>query len=419
MTDAEIEERYGCKPSPSFAGVQHIPPRTSSFVYPVWSATKNALVSGMTREELIARQKRISTQNLKRTAHVQKLKDGKAERMERVRALFEAGLTQVEVCNETGFSEKAVRDYRYKMGIKLQPRRYGPSQETLERIENVKQLAAAGLPIIEIARKLGCAPKTVSGIGRAHGIAFPKSVRKQKAAALSAKPKKKSARDRGALQSREAITAQVLERKAQVRAMRDEGLSSGAIAERLGCGIKTVTRYISEMGLPSLRSTPEQIAERRAKICDLRAQGKTVNEIAAAIGFTVSLVWDDLKRMGAEKPAIGERKRASTGRAKAVSESERKRLEAQCDQIRVWMAESPQPTTRVMAERMGCSQSTIHKAMRRAGIEPDRAKGGPKRTAWAVEQQIRDLRAGGKMIKEIVAETGFSKSAVNRVLRGH
>jgi DNA-binding CsgD family transcriptional regulator len=165
-----------------------------------------------------------------------------------MRAMREAGLSQVEIASRTGWSLRVVRNYTTRDQCRV-PQFFGP-----EQIEEIRALHAQGLTRPEIARRMGCSLITI----RRRGMLRP---------GFSAPP---------------LTPAEV----AEIKALRAKGLTQAEVAKRVGRGLRAVQHYTSRGRGSQKTTTPADIAE----MLSLAAEGLSRTDIAAITGWSVKTV---------------------------------------------------------------------------------------------------------------------------------
>lgn len=119
-TPQEIAARYGAT-APADLTITKVTRGKSSFILPVWDGFK--LVNAETKEERIARRKRIQAQNMKTDASA------------KVRAMHAEGLTVMQMINRSGMANNTIR--RHLKNMMLKP-------HTLSKEERAKLLGYSG-----------------------------------------------------------------------------------------------------------------------------------------------------------------------------------------------------------------------------------------------------------------------------------
>lgn len=241
----------------------------------------------------------------------------------RIAELAAQGWSADQIGLDVGFSRRVVKDVAAKLGVeirrpervkatpKVRPKveRPGVGAAIAARREVVRGLIEAGEYAMEIARRLGIAPRTVVGDARAMGLTLPKG-------RAIAKPQSEAAAMIHRLRS---------ERRERVARLNAQGLSIAAISRAIGIAPRTVRQDLQSQGLKYISAREvlargragrtiailSKIAARDLKLRTLVAEGRRATEICAALGIAESTVRRDLSRLGlriAESNALEQRR---------------------------------------------------------------------------------------------------------------
>lgn len=426
-TPAEIAARYGATIAPGVT-VQQIERGRSSFPTPVWDGTH--LVSGVSREENMARMKRIATQNMSARSRKRggcRKSPEVAERRAKVAELHAQGLTNAQIVEQTGQTNETLWNDIKILGLhanKPEPKR--AVADNGEIIAKVRECIESGMSMAKTASRIGISSDSVRYIRNQHGL-------------KSLKRKDPQARKRGQT-SRYRKSAENL---ARVKAAISAGHGFDAICEVAKVTPQQLRSYNMHHDLgvyAPKRKAPKQldhhvkawrkrprstmseynaarleaVEQRRDAAVRLRVKGMTVAEICAELGAGASTIQRDLKARGVKAPEIKRAAKFTGQRAhqKAMQEARRAQL------AEILKAETPWPTQRDLAKRLGSNAATICKDMKALGFTSGK-RYGPARRAADHSDTIRRMRSQGATVNTICAKVGFSRSAVMRVLRGN
>lgn len=471
MTAAEIAARYGATLAEGVT-IQKVETGVSGLPQPYWCPKTKQLVYGLTFEQrkdagYKAKQRQFAAKRAREARSA--AQEERANRMSAlVRDHFERGVTAAESAAQIGVSERTVLKYRATMGLRVKVDSNVITDEAMARVRLVKQLCAEGLSIQEISVAIPCYYKTVSAIMRAHGFTRNMEAAKaRKASKPIGPPQTEMARkvvdlaDQGfswgeilrmagcsskqlsgfiahyglnverpdrivarrQRKSDNSVDVRLAARDARrkkVREMRGNGSSLAQMAKALGASEASIVRDLHALGLANYEDRLAKKKERLEKVKEMRLGGATAEEIAEVLGRTVSLIWNDLKALGIKRGHREPSKTSGPGRKRQLPDAQRAAIAAREARVAELLRSDPPPSIREVARIVGASPATVIKDARKAGIiTSGKALNGPKRTAWLVADKIHAMRADGASIAAITEEVGFSRSAVQRVLRGH
>ncbi|MEO1952206.1 hypothetical protein [Thioclava sp.] len=426
-TAAEIAARYGATVAPGVE-VQQIERGVSSFVTPVWDGTH--LVSGESRAEYMARMKRITTQNM--SAQNRKLARSRkspkvAARRAKVAELHAQGLSNSQIIEQTGQSAETLWNDLKSQGLhanKPEPKR--SVADDGEIVAKVRECIEGGLSLAKTASQIGISVHSARYIRDQHDLKPLKqkdpAARKRGQTARYRKSAENLARVKAAIADGHGFDA-----ICKVAKVTPEQLHAYNRHHKLGIvspkrkapvqldhHVKVWRKQPSTKRADYNAARVAKVEARRDQVVRLRMKGLTVPEICAELGAGASTIQRDLQERGIKAPQI---KRAAirTG-MRAVWKAQQEARRAQLAEI--LNAETPWPTQRDLAKRLGSDPATICKDMKALGFTSGK-RYGPARRAADHSDTIRRMRSDGATINTICAKVGFSRSAVMRVLRGN
>lgn len=220
-------------------------------------------------------------------------------RRDEVARLVAEGLPVVEIARRIGVDGRVVSNDCKRLG--LQPVRGTDmrpaiaariaSQNALRagRIDRVRELAAQGMSVGEMAAAVGVCVHSIRRDLRLLGLPLPE--RKEP------KHGRQSPEERAAYLAREAEVARLLE----------QGLSRRQVRAMLGVSRNQMTRHVEHLGL--VERFPQRVGRdrgvvsprvqaRRERVSQMRADGATIPEMVAALKVSLATICKDIQALG-------------------------------------------------------------------------------------------------------------------------
>jgi DNA-binding NarL/FixJ family response regulator len=214
-----------------------------------------------------------------------------AARREAVRGLIEAEEYAMEIARRLGIAPRTVVGDARAMGLKLARgcALAKPQSEAAakihrlrsERREHVARLHAQGLSIAAISQAVGIAPRTVRQDLQSQGLKYISS---------------REVLAQGRAGRTVAILSKIAARDLRLRALVAEGRRATEICAALGIAESTVRRDLSRLGLRIAENTA--LEQRRAQVARMRADGATIPQMAQALGVSPAAISSDIAALG-------------------------------------------------------------------------------------------------------------------------
>lgn len=250
----------------------------------------------------------------------------------------------------------------------------------ITKMDMALAMKAAGKKNKEIARELGIDESELRGMLHAD---------KPKKKGTNDKPEKSAATGRGSVSLSAAISG-----------LNAQGMPVAEIAQAVGVSKQTVRNYLKRLGLRTNRTAGA--ARRDEGMRRMRADGYTVGQIAAAFGVsnnTVSSHTSDVE-------VTGDGTHTDVEPPNPIPERGGNAFNAARRDEAIAMLREGRGVSEV-ADATGCSDTTIRRYARAAGVEI------PRRSTVDVAA-LREMRASGMGVAEIAERAGVSQNTVSR-----
>lgn len=252
------------------------------------------------------------------------------------------------------------------------------------RVEAIRQMEAEGIPVKEMAERLG--------IGRGHASRLRRGL---------------------GLPSRSTVAAASAEtgeqRRAIIRTLLEKGETDlQVIAAAAGCGYDTLRRDLKRLGRWPVAPAPLTPAQRYDRLRAMLAEGLPRHEMAEKLGIPLALLARDLRALGVEVPRVLPKCRRGKPVPPPMLVAERRR--------RVGALRAAGRNIEQIAAELCSSRSLVSQdisALRDAGVDVTPPARGTSARVIRRRELVAQMRAEGKTIEQMVKATGASRSAIS------